>query len=407
MSTARLDPLAGAVVCHEARLMQKLSISGPAELLAIIPYQLGFVPTRSVVLVSFHDRCLGLVARLDIPPSELVSDAAGQLLEVVQREAPSSAVLVGFEQDPGESRELLDALTTLLDDEGIVLRQQLVVRGGRWYCADACGTCPSEGEPMPECPDVPAVAGYVALGRSVLPSREAVEDLFAVSDDAEQEVVLAIDDFVEELVLAKLREDGPRGASQRRAGQSADGQRGGAVGGGARPAVGRSDHDALVHGSFEAWSRLMRGDFDPDLPAAQLPALLGGLRDVHVRDAIIAWLSPTTLALEELPPRVVEALAEHVDLPGRAERSAAEPSWFGTDERDLIQTRLELLCRHSPDEHAAPILGIAASFAWANGNGTRASAALDRAFEVEPQHRLCHLLRQMVDHGIRSGQRSA
>ena len=40
--------------------MPKISLSGPAELLTIIPFHLGFQPVRSVVVVCFHGKRLGL-----------------------------------------------------------------------------------------------------------------------------------------------------------------------------------------------------------------------------------------------------------------------------------------------------------------------------------------------------------
>lgn len=257
------------------------------------------------------------------------------------------------------------------------------MRGGRWYCADECGTCPIEGVALPDRLDVPAVAGYVALGRAVLPDRTALEGLFAATDPPGHEVVEAIDAFVRDL---------DRATRHRRA----------------RLPLGWSDRDELHHGSFVAWARLLRGDFDTDLRAQHLPALLGGPRDVHVRDALLAWLSPTTLSLDHLPPSVVQALGDHCDVRTRPGDDAGNgATWFGVDEHGMVQTRLELLCRHAPDPHAAPVLSIAAGYAWANGDGARASAALDRALDVEPDHRLCHLLRQVVEHGIRWEPRSA
>ena len=49
--------------------MPKISLSGPADLLTILPFHLGFQPTRSVVVVCFHGKRLGLVARFDLVPA--------------------------------------------------------------------------------------------------------------------------------------------------------------------------------------------------------------------------------------------------------------------------------------------------------------------------------------------------
>jgi hypothetical protein len=63
--------------------------------------------------------------------------------------------------------------------------------------------------------------------------------------------------------------------------------------------------------------------------------------------------------------------------------------------------RLEQVCRLTPAAHAAPLLSVVASLAWWCGDGARAGIAVDHALDLEPDHRLCRLVRQSLDHGIR------
>ena len=95
--------------------MPKISLSGPAELLTIIPFHLGFQPARSVVVVCFHGKRLGLVARLDLVDAQLAAEAAEQTLPTLLQGAPSSVALVGFEDAPDESLPLLEALADGVD----------------------------------------------------------------------------------------------------------------------------------------------------------------------------------------------------------------------------------------------------------------------------------------------------
>ena len=64
--------------------------------------------------------------------------------------------------------------------------------------------------------------------------------------------------------------------------------------------------------------------------------------------------------------------------------------------------RLERLCRATPSPHAAPVLSVFAAYAWWTGNGTKAGMAVDRALELEGEHRLCGLIRTALDHGVRA-----
>src|SRR5262245_32435022 len=114
--------------------MPKISLSGPAELLTVIPYQLGFQPSRSVVVVCFHGKELGLVARLDLIPDggapaesgqPVVHDAVADTLPALLRDEPSSMALVGYEAEAGESRLLLDALREAVEDERVIVRERL------------------------------------------------------------------------------------------------------------------------------------------------------------------------------------------------------------------------------------------------------------------------------------------
>ena len=160
--------------------MPKISLSGPADLLTILPFHLGFQPTRSVVVVCFHGKRLGLVARFDLVPAALADASAAVGLRTLVRDGPSSVCLVGFEVEAGESDPLTEALRAGLEREGVDVGDRLVVRDGCWFTA-GCDCCPPGGRPMPELADVPAVADYVALGHSVLDDRDSLVALALLS----------------------------------------------------------------------------------------------------------------------------------------------------------------------------------------------------------------------------------
>jgi hypothetical protein len=379
--------------------MQKISISGPAELLAILPFHLGFRPTRSVVLVCFHERRLGLVARLDVCPESDADAVAEQVLPALRAESPGQVMLVGYEDSPGEATALCEALEDAVVSAGIEVTDRLVVRGDRWYGA-MCECCPEEGTPLRAEADVPAVAGFVALGRAPLPDRESLAKLVEPLEDAPPWLCDAIREFVDELEWARRLVVAPPGRSFYAPGEAP---------------VDDSELRRLQEESLAAWGRLLKGSWGEAMPAKELPAIVGALRDRHIRDGLVAWLCPGTLGADSFEASLVEALEEHLGplAPADAGQGTGRPGPRGAarvdtdDNTDDVLARLEALCRAVPAEHATPVLSVLASYAWWCGDGARASVALEQALELEPDHRLCALLRRMVGLGVRAHRASA
>lgn len=374
--------------------MHKISISGPAELLAVLPFHFGFRPSRSVVVVCFHDRRMGLVARLDVCPRSDADDVAAQVLPAVRAEAPSSVVLVGYEEIPGEAAALSDVLVQVLEDDGIEVSDRLLVRDGRWYGMQ-CDCCPGDGTPLTPDADVPGVAGFVALGRAVLPDREALSALVEPSRDDLPGVRDAIHEFVGEIEWARRLATDPPGSAFFPPGQLPPDD---------------TELRRLTDEALTSWAGLLAGDGATAASRPDLPALAGCLRDLAIRDGLIAWLCPGTLPVGAFDPALVEALEQHLgEFDGSTRPGGDRPIGprATTISPEDVTERLEALCRAVPPEHAAPVLAVTAAHAWWRGDGARASVALEVALELEPDHRLCALLRRLVGLGIRTDRATA
>jgi hypothetical protein len=381
--------------------MQKISINEPAEMLAVLPYQLGFHPTRSVVVVGFVDKQIHLVARLDVTPDrDAAASAAQALVDAMRREDLDRALIVGYEEDRGESRILSDAFAESATQAGLALVDRLVVRDGRWSGL-MCSCC--RDEPLPAGPDVAAVADYVALGRAALASRDELGRLVAPDEDRSPGLNAAV-----EACLAEA------------------------------PAVrDRSWDDQCV----AAWAGLVHGHHDHGVvPEESLAVLLASLRDRALRDGLLAALCPGSLPLEAVAPQLLPLLARRLGLKVPDEPSGDGDRGMGGDGHaadddpagvatpaasadgglapllrlrptepapELVQSRLERLCRLAPDEHAAPVLTVTATHAWWNGNGALARFAVERALGLEPDHVLAGLVLRMLDLGIRAGRAAA
>ena len=74
-----------------------LKLASPGELIAAVPFLLGFHPSRSVVLMALQQRRLNLTQRLDLPDPGAELQAATVMIRPLLRDQPDSALIVGFE----------------------------------------------------------------------------------------------------------------------------------------------------------------------------------------------------------------------------------------------------------------------------------------------------------------------
>ncbi|CAN7424874.1 DUF4192 domain-containing protein [Terrabacter sp. LjRoot27] len=360
--------------------MPKISLSGPAELLTVIPFHLGFQPTRSVVVVCFHGKRLGLVARLDLVDETLAPEAVAQTLPTLLQGSPSSVALVGFEDDEDESLPLLEALAAGVESERVVVRERLVVRDGRWRSV-GCDCCPDEGWRLPEQADVPAVASYVALGHAVLPDRDELARLVAPLDFSEPRhdlAVAAIEDWQRRYAAAggpiSEKPDPPgRRRGPRRRIRPVELRLGLLDGGEPTP------RQFLVNESLVAWGGVLRGEIEGFGVEHWLPSLVGPLRDREVRDALMSWLCPGMLPTDTcsddvavllellLGPdvRMAPASGDLDDVPwpsGRTGGGGATGRGVGADvgarlpdpDRDALRALRELLAREAAAAGTGP-----------------------------------------------------
>ena len=151
-------------------------LSGPGEILAVLPSLCGFPPQESLVLLSLRGprKRLGLTARVDLPDPCDEDGLAGLCAERMAGDGASSVVLAVLSEH-GRRERLVTAVHDALAARGVDVLEALHVRSGRWTsytCEAAC--CPAEGTPVAVAPPVLGLvqAEQVATGRAVLPSRD-------------------------------------------------------------------------------------------------------------------------------------------------------------------------------------------------------------------------------------------
>ncbi|MEU1687364.1 DUF4192 domain-containing protein [Micromonospora sp. NPDC005707] len=153
----------------------RLAVRSPADLVAAVPYLLGFHPADSVVVVAMRGRRVVFAARGDLPePGSDPRPAARHVAEVVARQGTDAATVIGY-GPAARVTGAVDAVGEALDRAGLVVLDALRVTDGRWWsylCAEpAC--CPPDGTPYdPAASQVSAAA--VFAGQVALPDRAAL-----------------------------------------------------------------------------------------------------------------------------------------------------------------------------------------------------------------------------------------
>jgi len=235
-----------------------IKLTSPNELLAVIPYLLGFNPTNSIVTLCLSNNKLGMTQRLDLPQD--AHDVASALLPSLMMEKPDAVILIGFENSEGESLPALEALTTALHSHSLKIHDRIVVRDGRWRSLDCHNPncCPAEGSPVPEPADVSGVISEF-VGRGVAPHLDR-ESLARQVEAGPQAEAVAI-------VMRSLQTVAEC------------------------PTVPRAE-------LFEAWPRILNSDA-PAISVEDAARAAMSLQDIELRDGLVAWLCPGTLCLDE------------------------------------------------------------------------------------------------------------
>lgn len=367
---------------HSRAMTTTIHLSGPADLLAVLPYQLGFHPRDCLVVMSLHDARMGLVQRIDLPSPEHVGDAVAALVVPMRQDKPKAVLLIGFEEREGDSGPMLDEMRDVCGAEGVEVADRLVVRRGRWFAPDChLRCCPPEGLKLPGPGEVPVVAEFVGRGICPLPERAALVARLELGSPLLGRAVSAQADRWSGLRLEAM--------------EATD--------------AGEAARDRCRQNELAVWSRVLRDDDDAEpiqtLPSHDLGLLAVSLTDVDLRDALIAWLCPGAMPRDLIDPRLLGMLSAALPAPPRLDGEVGEIQHVLRLER--IERRLCELCAALPDVWAVSALTVLASCAWWRGDGALTRIALDRALRVDPHYRLARLLERMVDLAIRPERASA
>lgn len=332
----------------------RLKVRSVADLIAFVPYLLGFHPTDSLVIVAMRHRRVIFGARADLPgPRSSVIEivgAADQLAEIVARQRARAVTVLGYGPEDQVNR-IMGATRKSLACAGLEVLDALRITGDRYwsYTCQSPDCCPPEGTPFDlttsEVTAEAALAGEVAfpdrtaLARSVAPIGGLTRvSMRQATDRAAEELA--------ELIRAAPSSDLLAGRAVREAGEAA-----------VKAALGRYRRRASFSGGEQESLDRRRAEW--------------------LTDDEMAWL---TLLLSHIPVR--DFAWEHT---GSAEWHLA----LWTDA--LRRAELELV------PAPASLLAFAA---WRSGNGPLARVAVERALHADPSYSFALLIDDVLCSGV-------
>jgi hypothetical protein len=343
-------PVPGAGSTAMSFPTSRVTLHTPTDLLAAVPYLLGFHPADSVVVIGLSGTRVVFTARADLPPPGAPPDQAvalaDQLGEVLAGQSVDTALIIGYGDGATVTRTVMP-LRDAVRGYGLAVGEMLRADGGRYwsYLCTSAQCCPAEGTPYDvTATEVAAVATYA--GQVALPDRAALERSLAPIDGAEREAV----ERATELAARELAADAAD------LGQDAD-----PAGRGSRGRAGADRRRAGVQALALALHRYADGGRLGDDELARLTLLLAR---IDVRD--LCWARITIAG-----DRLATHLALWTDVTRRARA-------------DLVPA-------------PATLLGYAA---WRAGNGALAWIAVQRALQANPAYALAQLLGEALDRAI-------
>ncbi|HET6562074.1 MAG TPA: DUF4192 domain-containing protein [Marmoricola sp.] len=171
---------------------QPITLRNEDDLLALIPYTLGFVPEDSLVLVTLGRDTTPFHARIDLPdaPDDL-PDVVAPLVAAARRNAADKAMVVVYTEDECLADEAADLLVEALTSGGVECLVSLRADGQRWYPLGLDHLDPRSLVGVPyDTRDHELTSRAVLDGRVTFRNRSELADSLAATDPDEVEEVL-------------------------------------------------------------------------------------------------------------------------------------------------------------------------------------------------------------------------
>ena len=145
------------------------TLTSPHDLLAAIPFLIGYHPEDSLVVVSIKDNAVGMAMRIDYPV-DIPAGAYDLLASHLQRDRATGALLIAYvPTGRTDGQSVLSDADAALKRIGITTEESLLIQSGRFrsvLCQDQ-SCCPAEGNPIPEIAGSRIAVEHVVAGRAM------------------------------------------------------------------------------------------------------------------------------------------------------------------------------------------------------------------------------------------------
>jgi hypothetical protein len=152
--------------------MLRVRVRSAADLLAAVPYLIGFHPSSCLVGIGLRGNRLIFAARVDLPPADVMGPVTRQLAVVVAHQRVRVAAVIGYgppdRVDPA-ARAAADAFLAA----GLAVHDVIRVTGERHWSLLCTGCCPPDGTPF-DVTKSPVAAAFAYAGYVALPDRETL-----------------------------------------------------------------------------------------------------------------------------------------------------------------------------------------------------------------------------------------
>ena len=141
------------------------TLTSPHDLLAAIPFLIGYHPENSLVLVALKDDTVGMALRVDMP-TDIALESYDLLASHFQREAADAALVVAYVDSQTDPEPVVINTSAALLRAGISIKESLIVSDGRYrsmLCHDS-ECCPPLGSPIPDIDSSRIAAEHVIAG---------------------------------------------------------------------------------------------------------------------------------------------------------------------------------------------------------------------------------------------------
>ena len=163
-----------------------------ADVLALVPYTLGFHPLDSLVLVTIDEQKRPFQARIDLPDDvDAMDDVAEHLAFAAVRNGAERALVIAYTDDECLGQAAAVALETVLERLGVPTVMMIRADGSRWFPLGDAAEGDQDGRPYD-------VRGHELSSRAVLDGKvtfrdraELADSLAAVDPETVEEVEAA------------------------------------------------------------------------------------------------------------------------------------------------------------------------------------------------------------------------